>query len=105
MPRPRLNSSSPSPAQQVQGPQHGVLVHAQHRGEVPGQRQALTRAGLALRDGPGRWVRLAALRRDLWAQMAYPVRIGAEVTETTVIYSGIGLSQHITAPPHPVTSG
>jgi hypothetical protein len=37
--------------------------------------------------------------------MAYPVRIGAEVTETTVIYSGIGLSQHITAPPHPVTSG
>lgn len=54
---------------------------------------------------PGRWVRLAALRRDLWEQMAYPVRIGAEVTETTVIYSGIGQPQHITAPPHPVTSG
>jgi hypothetical protein len=54
---------------------------------------------------PGRWVRLASLREQLWLTMAYPPDTGAEVTETTVIYSGIGQPQHIAAPPHLVPTG
>ena len=38
--------------EQVQGPEHGVLVHAEHRGEVLGQRKPLARSRLTVRDGP-----------------------------------------------------
>jgi len=38
--------------EQVQGAEHGVLVHAEHRGQVLGQREPLARSGLAVRDGP-----------------------------------------------------
>ena len=57
------------------------------------------------KQAPRRWVRLATLREQLFLTMAYPPAHGAEITETTVIYSGIGQPQQITAPPHPVTSG
>ena len=46
-------------SEHVQRPQDGVLVHAQHRGEVLGQGQALTGVCLAIGDGA------ADLRGDL----------------------------------------
>ena len=51
-PRPRRNSTRTSSPQRVQRAEHGVGVDPQHRGQVPGWREPLTRAGLTLGDRP-----------------------------------------------------
>jgi hypothetical protein len=54
------------------------------------------------KPAPERWVKLALLRQNLWLQMAYRERTGAELTEITVSYTGVGQPQPITAPPHSI---
>ena len=52
MPRPRWKSSRPLVTEDVQSPQHGVLVHAEDGCHVLGQGQALSGSSFSLGDGP-----------------------------------------------------
>jgi hypothetical protein len=52
---------------------------------------------------PERLLNLALRRSDQAEQRAFPVRRGAQVTSTTVTFSGIGQPQYITAPRHAIS--
>jgi len=83
-------------SQQPQRPQHGVAVHGQHGGQVPCGRKLLTRAHLAVGDGP------ADLRAHLIMEGQPVVAIHIDIEHGTSQTSTMRAAPPL-ATPHPET--
>jgi Tol biopolymer transport system component len=79
-------------AKRAQRAENGVRVHAEHRGEIAGGRQALTRPGFAVRD------RAADLCRHLFVQLG---RVVAVDVDTDHGASNSSFIVTVTSPPRP----
>src|SRR5262245_42827569 len=103
---PAAELQQPFLSEQVQRPQDGVLVHAEHGSEVLGQGQPLTRACLAVGDGA------ADLRGDLVVQRCRAGAVDVDIQHGSSdsssmlrVRQGLDASSLIAPPGSPVPRG